>query len=34
MEAVRAKLSPQFISAHTNTLIVRVAKVQARKTAA
>jgi len=30
MEAVRAKLSPQFIAAHTTTKDVRVAKVTAR----
>ena len=30
MEAVRAKLSPQFIAAHTTSKTVRVAKVTAR----
>lgn len=30
MEAVRAKLTPQFIAAHTTTKNVRVAKVTAR----
>lgn len=30
MEAVREKLSPQFIAAHTTTKIVRTAKVAAR----
>lgn len=30
MEAVREKLSPQFIAAHTNTKVVVVAKVTAR----
>lgn len=30
MEAVREKLSPQFIAAHTNTKTVVVAKVTAR----
>jgi 3'-phosphoadenosine 5'-phosphosulfate sulfotransferase len=34
MEAVRAKLSPQFIAAHTTVTQVRTAKVQARKDAA
>jgi hypothetical protein len=34
MEAVRAKLSPQFIAAHTTTTEVTVAKVSARKMAA
>ena len=31
MDAVREKLSPQFISAHTKTAVVRTAKVQSRK---
>ncbi len=31
MEAVRAKLSPQFIAAHTRTKTVDIVKVTARK---
>ena len=31
MAAVREKLSPQFITAHTKTASVRIAKVQSRK---
>jgi hypothetical protein len=34
MKAVRAKLSPQFISAHTTTSTTRTAKVTARLLAA
>lgn len=34
MDAVREKLSPQFITAHTTTKDVRIAKVQARKLSA
>ena len=33
MEAVRAKLSPQFIAAHTTTKVVRIGKVSSRKLA-
>jgi hypothetical protein len=33
MEAVRAKLSPQFIAAHTTTSTTLTAKVSARKSA-